>query len=93
MEEMLMNLLAGLVAKYPVAMTIFVVIGILRSINKPLFVLLHAYVKSTASETDDLLLKKVEESKIMKAIRFVLDWTASVKLPEKKVVELPLEKK
>jgi len=86
MEELLFNLLAVGIEKYPILMTVFLVIGILRSINKPLFAFLNTLVKATPTLKDDEALVVVEQSKIYKAISFALDWTASVKLPVKKEV-------
>lgn len=84
MEELLFNLLAIGVEKYPILMTVFLVIGILRAVNKPLFTFLNSLVKATPTLKDDEVLVAVEQSKIYKAIVFILDWTASVKLPVKK---------
>ena len=91
MEQVLVSFIQSLVSEYPIAVTIFAVIGVLRAINKPLFALFRAYVKSTASTSDDAFLDKVEASPIVKAIVFFLDWTTSIKIPEKKteVIILP----
>lgn len=91
MEELLYNLLAIGVEKYPVLTSIFLVIGILRAINKPFFAFLRAYVLATPSTSDDAVLDRVEQSQVYKAISFVLDWTTSIKLPAKQaaVHELP----
>lgn len=86
MEELLLNLLSIGAEKYPILMTIFLVIGILRAINKPLFAFLGTLVKATPTLKDDEILQSVETSKIYKAIVFFLDWTASVKIPVKKEV-------
>lgn len=96
MEETLANLLGGLVVKYPWAMTILVVIGVLRSINKPLFSLMRALAKSTTNTTDDGVLDQIEQSKAYKILTYILDWTTSVKLPPQKselTVILPPEHK
>lgn len=83
MEEILIQFLIQASSKYPIVMTIFMVIGILRAVNKPLFALWRSYVTETETKADDELLDKVESSKITKAILFVLDWTASVKVQPK----------
>lgn len=71
-------------------MAALMVIGILRAVNKPFFTLWRSYVQATPTKADDELLDKVERSKITKAILFVLDWTASIKVPDKvQPVELP----
>lgn len=73
-------ILGELAAKYPALMTVFVIVGILRAVNKPLFALLHAYVEATPSDKDDAALKKAEESKGIKTVMWVLDYLASVKM-------------
>ena len=89
MEALLISLLASAVEQYPVLTSIFIVIGLLRAINKPLFALLRAYAVQTESKADDEFLDQVEASKLYKTISFVLDWTTSIKLPAKQVPELP----
>ena len=89
MEEIFLSLLTIGVQKYPMLMTVFFVIGFLRAINKPLFSFLNTLVKATPTVRDDEILAVVEQSKIYKAIAFVLDWTASIKLP-KKVEAVPV---
>jgi len=92
MEELLYNLLAIGVEKYPILTSIFLVIGVLRAINKPLFVFLRAYVLATPSTSDDAILDSVEKSQVYKAISFVLDWTTSIKLPAKQAAAIELPK-
>lgn len=79
-----MELVAMLIAKYPMLAQIFVVIGVLRAINKPLFALFQAYVDQTASKTDNEILAKIMNSSLYKYFNFVLDWSTSVKLPQGK---------
>ena len=80
MEEILLNL----VSKYPVAMSIFAMMGIMRAVFKPLMLTLEAYVGETESKKDDATLEKIKSSKIYKGLAYVLDYTASIKLPKKK---------
>jgi len=77
-----MELIAMLIAKYPIMAQVFVVIGVMRAINKPLFALLKAYVDQTASTSDNELLNKIMSSKIYSYFQFILDWSTSVKLPK-----------
>lgn len=65
--------------------TFLSIVGFLRLVNKPLFTLLHSYVKSTADQNDDKKLEGFLNSSQYKMFCFVLDWVASVKLkaPEK----------
>lgn len=74
-----------LMSKYPVVAMIFMVIGVLRAVFKPLMGLLGAYVEATPSENDNAMLKMVLDSKVYSAVRWFLDYTASIKLPKKKV--------
>lgn len=71
-----------LIAKYPIMAQVFVVIGVMRAINKPLFALVQAYVDSTASKSDNELLAKIMGSSIYKYLCFLLDWSTSVKMPQ-----------
>jgi len=83
MEEILIQFLIQAAQGYPIVMTIFIVLGVLRAVNKPLFTLWRSYVSATPQKSDDELLDTVERSKIVKALLFVLDWTASIKVPPK----------
>jgi hypothetical protein len=47
-------------------------------------VFLQAVVEATPSQSDNVLLQKVMESKIYKGLAFVLDYLASIKLPGQK---------
>jgi len=77
-----MELIAMLIAKYPIAAQVFMIMGVLRAINKPLFALLQSYVDATASKSDNELLAKIMASKVYKYLNFILDWSTSVKLPK-----------
>lgn len=81
MEEMLL----GLISKYPVAAQILMVVGFLRLLNKPLFSFLQQVVDFTDwTQKDNEILKKILESKIYKYVSYILDYSASMKLPQKK---------
>lgn len=84
MELAIAALISDLAVKYPVIISILVVVGVLRAVFKPTFAVLHAYVLATPSKNDDAVLDKVEASGAYKAVAFVLDWVTSIKLPEKK---------
>ncbi len=68
-----------LIQKYPVIGSIVAVVGLIRIIVKPIMVALKTIVDSTESPKDNELLVKVEESKVYKALMFLLDYLASVK--------------
>jgi len=75
-------IIAGLAQKYPIIVAILSVIGFLRVIFKPLFTFLHAIADATKSTKDNAILASVEDSKVYKAVVFVLDYIASIKLPQ-----------
>lgn len=86
MSELIQWLMAGLtalVAKYPISMAIITVMGTLRAVFKPAMSLWRTFVVSTPSPKDDAVLDKVEGSKAMKIVMYVLDWVASIKFPAK----------
>lgn len=62
---------------------LILLIGSLRVLLKPLFALAYAITSLTPDKKDDELVKKIEEHKLMKALLFILDWFASVKIPKK----------
>lgn len=73
-----------LVAKYPTAASILIVIGILRAVFKPLQGVVEAYVKATPSLEDDGKWQKIQQHKAFKAVAWLIDYTASIKLPGRK---------
>ena len=81
----LIPLISDLAAKYPVIATIFMVIGFLRVIFKPIFAFAKAIAEATSwTDKDNQIIEKAEKSKVYSTISFVLDFFASIKLPEKK---------
>lgn len=84
MESFLLALLAKAVAQFPIASSLLMIIGVCRVVMKPLFALLRAFVLSTPTPKDDLLLDEVEHSKAYLALVWFLDYTASIKLPGSK---------
>lgn len=78
----MMKALAWGLGKSEMAVSIFAIVGILRSINKPLMTFLNSVVGATPSNKDNLFLEKMVKSKAYKAIAYFLDWSASVKLPK-----------
>lgn len=77
-------LIAGFADKFPIIATVLMVVGALRVINKPLFAVARALVAATPADSDDKILDSVEQSKVYQVFSFILDWSASVKLPSKK---------
>lgn len=64
-----------------------VIVGAARLIVKPLRELAQVVVGLTKTKSDDELLKKVEGSKITKALVFLADLLFSLKLPAPKAPE------
>ncbi len=58
----------------------FMIVGILRIINKPIFEAVRYYVNLTPNAKDNELLEQIEKSPSYRAFLFALDWFASVKL-------------
>ncbi len=79
--QFVMTIIVGLANKYPLVVSLVSLVGVLRLIFKPLFTFLHAVVDATPNPNDNATLDSVESSKIVSAIRFILDLFASVKLP------------
>lgn len=78
------SFIVGIAAKYPILLTVLSVIGVLRTLVKPIMSFLHQRAGETIDTADDERLAKAESSWWFKTIAYVLDWTASVKLPVKK---------
>lgn len=77
----LSGVLGALVAKYPMLVILFMVMGFLRTIFKPVTELFIAIKKHRNPEYDHAAMNK---SFALKSISFILDLFASVKLPAKK---------
>jgi len=81
MEAALISFLLGLADKYPWAVTLFVVMGVLRAVFKPLVAFARTVVVATPSVKDDEFLNKAESSKAFKAVAWFVDYLTSIKLP------------
>lgn len=71
--------------KYPIIMTIIILIGASRLIFKPLMEGIRAYVKWTDTKSDDIILDKIESSIPYKLLCFFMDWAFSIKLKKEKM--------
>lgn len=80
----LASFIIKLVEGYPVAAAIFMAMGVLRAIFKPIMGVAQAYVDQTESTSDNEKLEAFKQSKIYKAVSWVIDLFASVKLPKSK---------
>lgn len=83
----------NLVQKFPYISGVLLVVGVLRVINKPLFVFLRTFVSATPTPKDDQILDQVETSKAYKTLSFLLDWVGSIKLPQPAPAPVPAPKK
>ena len=81
---MLTDLVAGYLSSYPEFQLLLVGMGFMRMVNKPLFALIQKAVEATETDTDDKWWAKAQEHKAMKSFFWLLDWTASVKMPKGK---------
>ena len=76
-------LVEGLLGKFGWITQVVLVIGSLRILFKPLMAAVHNYADNTPSPTDNEVLDKFEHSAVFRAIAFILDWGASIKLIKK----------
>lgn len=79
MEQVLIDL----VQRYPEAMSFFVIIGVFRTLFKPIVALLDAYVKETPNDNDNKALEDFKAGKIYKSLVWIVDYLLSIKLPKK----------
>lgn len=63
---------------------IILFMGTSRLFFKPAIKAIEQFVSETPTTVDDNIWAKVKENSIFKGLLFVLDWVASVKVPEKK---------
>lgn len=84
MIESIIPFVLSLVDKYPASATVFMVIGVLRAVFKPIMTVLAAYVEATPTQADDEWLAKLQENKFYKYFAWFVDYAASIKLPGQK---------
>ncbi len=89
----LTNITQIIEGKSGILAAILVIVGSLRLTLKPLFTVLNTYVNSTPTKVDNDFLEKVENSKILKTIFYVLDLVASVKIVPKTAPEIKEDEK
>ncbi len=77
-------LLEAAAGKYGWVVTIFVVMGVLRAVMKPIFSIVEAIVVATPGKDDDKFLADMKAHAVYKWIAWILDYLASVKLPKAK---------
>lgn len=79
--ETLVPMLIAFVSKYPITATIIGILGSARLIMKPVMTAIRGIVDQTATQSDNLMLDKVEGNKIYKAAIWILDYCLSIKVP------------
>lgn len=78
MEVMLMEMMSA----SPVLSMILMVMGGLRMVIKPIMMYYEKKVAESPDKADDEKLAKLKEAGWYKALAFILDYAASVKLPK-----------
>lgn len=81
LAQALAPVIQGLAGKFGIVTQIIMVIGAFRIVFKPLMTLIEAVVKATPTQADDQVLNTVEASLPFKALQFLVDYVASIKLP------------
>lgn len=74
----------GYAEQYPLIFTIILYMGSARLVMKPLMSLVLVVVDLTPSTSDNEFLEKLKTYWWYKSLVYLLDWSASVKLPVKK---------
>jgi hypothetical protein len=81
--QILTPVIEALLGKFGILVQIVTVIGSLRLILKPTMSYIQGIVALTPTKKDNEFLDKVLASPIYKAVSYMLDWFASLKLPKK----------
>ena len=76
-------LILDLVIKYPVIAKVLIFVGVARFIFKPLMSAVQNHVNLSPSKEDDAKLRRIMTSTPYFIFSFLLDLTASIKLPKK----------
>lgn len=80
MEEFLLKL----VEQHTGLSAVLLGIGTFRAVFKPLVSAAELFVKESPSKKDDKKFEALKNSKVFKALAWILDYTASIKMPVKK---------
>lgn len=83
MEEFVVQIINWGLERFPSLTALVAFMGMARVLIKPLMVFLDKVVETTPTPADDEFLRKMRESKIYKAIVFILDYVGSIKPPKK----------
>ena len=80
--EAFTELVQSLAISNPRVSSLLLVIGSFRLLAKPLMLALHQIAERSDWQSLERFLEFVEQSKIMKAVFFLLDYVGSIKIPE-----------
>lgn len=69
--------------KYGWLVQILTVVGVMRLMFKPIMTVVQTIINLTPSVSDDAFLAKVMDNWFYKAAVYIVDWTASIKLPKR----------
>jgi hypothetical protein len=78
--EGVIGFISGLSAQYPVLVGIFAILYSVGIAFKLLLTALKTYVLESPSKSDDEMVGKLEENKIFKAVKFVMDLLIRLKV-------------
>ena len=78
--EGIIGFISGLSAQYPVLVGIFAILYSVGIAFKLLLTALKTYVMESPSKSDDEMVNKLEENKIFKAVKFVMDLLIRLKV-------------
>ena len=88
----LTNITQIIEGKSGILASILVIVGTLRLTIKPLLTFLHTFVDSTPTLVDNAFLEKVENSRVLKVIFYLLSLFASVKIVPKNIERIDVNK-
>jgi hypothetical protein len=80
--DLVSSFLEGLIAAHPAWAHVLIIVGMLRVGFKPLFALIQSVVDYTADTSDNAKLAAVMNSSVYSVVSYLLDWSASIKLPQ-----------
>lgn len=75
------QIIIDMISSYPAVAQVIFVIGALRIVFKPLQGIIENLVAYTDSKKDDELWAKIKENKLYKWLAWLIDYTASIKIP------------
>lgn len=76
-------LLIEYAGKYPLLLTVLVIMASLRVFFKPVMEIFKGVVELTPSKKDDEFYDRMLNHKAYQVVVFLVDWFASIKLPKK----------